>query len=145
MTPYPVMSDAPNIQATLPATSDMSKDPLPKKKDIPGNEETFQAFLLQGVSAYYILINQDIQMMWDHLMKGAFALTETVKTAKTNAEKLKAMRGIYKVDEQAITDFSVLGGITKFSSPSELVTAYTKAILLHEYLFRHHSTHHEAY
>jgi hypothetical protein len=26
MTPYPVMSDAPNIQATLPATSDISKD-----------------------------------------------------------------------------------------------------------------------
>lgn len=79
VSPYPIISDAPNMSVTLPATSETPKgqESLPQKKDKPENStDLFRAFLQQGLQSYFVLINQDLQMMWDYLMKGAFALSK---------------------------------------------------------------------
>lgn len=147
VSPYPTISDAPNMSVTLPVTSETPKEEesLPQKKDKPENStDLFRAFLQQGLQSYFILINQDLQMMWDYLMKGAFALSKKAQAAQTVADKLQTMKDIYKIDDRAVRDYYRIGRASNTSSSNELVAAYNKAILLHEYLLRHPATHNEA-
>lgn len=141
---YPPTSDALNIQVSHPKPPDKGPEQLSRKADISENfEENFRAFLLEGIGLYRTFIDTDINLLWNRLMKGAFALIAPKKTT-TAGEMLEAMKGIYAVDDRAIQDYLKIMNITRTSSTSELMAVYNKAVVLHEYFFRHDATRHQA-
>ena len=148
MSPYPKTSDTAASQASMPPIAEVAKD----QEDLssPGGassdfDENFRIFLRDGLRLYRNFIAIDVQMMWNYVLRhdGAYALSTEAVTATTEGEKLQILKRKYKMNDQAIKDHSEVARVTHSSSVRDLVNAYQKALALHEYLFRHHSAHHE--
>lgn len=98
-------------------------------------EKDFSDFLLYGIAQNRVAVGLEIDRLWNQLMSGQFPPTIlTVSESKTQSEKLRVMKGNYKLNERAIADFERLEGLTKDTPRSGLVQAYHKSHALKSYL-----------
>jgi hypothetical protein len=129
--PYPA-----DPTVTTPPKPDSGVRLSPREADpLEQLGKDFSGFLWQGIALNRVAIGLEIDRLWAQLMGGAFPLTILPGSeAKTQSDKVKAMKDIYKIDERAIKDFDFLEGLTKDTPRSVLVLAYNKAHSLKSYL-----------